>query len=233
MKRLPKSSSDYKLLPPMLKFGILATGLALCVALGVNSAVRAEALTAELALQPGSPSIWKDGVGNGFREDTFDAGLSLGAGFGVLAFGGTVKHDLALASGNFGWVFSDVVAEDKWWRGNWEWLNEVFSGGQFSPRDHYFVGWTTGLRYNFATGSRWVPFIDGGVGLSGTDIDSPDLDGLFQFNVQAGVGTHYFFRDDTAVTVQYRWLHFSDGGTTAVNHGVNTQMFEGGLTWFF
>ena len=178
-------------------------------------------------------SIWKDGVGNGFHEDTFDAGFALGAGFGVRAFGGTVAHDLALASGSFGWVFTDVVAEDKWWRGNWEWLNEVFAGGQFNPRDHYFVGWTTGLRYNFATGSRWVPFIDGGVGLSGTDIDSPDLDGIFQFNVQVGVGMHYFLRDDTAVTLRYQWLHFSDGGTTAVNHGVNTEMFEAGLTWFF
>src|SRR5882724_13052996 len=183
---------------------------------------------------PSTPrSIWKDGVGNGFREDTFDAGLALGAGFGVRAFGGTIAHDLALASVSLGWVFTDVVAEDKWWRGNWEWLNEVFAGGQFNPREHYFVGWPTGLRYNFATGSRWVPFIDGGVGLSGTDINSPDLDGIFQFNVQVGVGTHYFLRDDTAVTLQYRWLHFSDAGMTKVNKGVNTQMFETGLTWFF
>ena len=183
---------------------------------------------------PSSPrGIWNDGVGDGFHEDTFHAGFALGAGFGVRAFGGTIAHDLALASINLGWVFTDVVAEDKWWQGNWEWLNEVFSGGQFNPSDHFFVGWTTGLRYNFATGSRWVPFIDGGVGLSGTDIDSPDLDGTFQFNVQVGLGTHYFFRDNTAVTLQYRWLHFSDGGTTAVNHGTNTQMLLAGLTWFF
>jgi lipid A 3-O-deacylase len=178
-------------------------------------------------------NIWKDGVGDGFREDTFHAGFALGAGLGVRAFGSTIAHDLALASVNLGWIFTDVVAEDKWYRGNWEWLNELFSGGQFNPDGRYFVGWTTGLRYNFATGNRWIPFIDGGVGLSGTDIDSPDLDGIFQFNVQFGVGTHYFFRDDTALTLQYRWLHFSDGGTTAVNHGTNTQMLLAGLTWFF
>jgi lipid A 3-O-deacylase len=183
---------------------------------------------------PSSPrSIWKDGDGNGIREDTFDAGLALGAGFGVRAFGGSIAHDLALASLNLGWVFTDVVAEDQWWRGNWEWLFDVFSGGQFNPEAHYFVGGTTGLRYNFATGSRWMPFVDGGVGLSGTDIESPDLQGTFQFNVQVGAGTHYFVRDDTAVTLQYRWLHFSDGGTTHVNHGVNTEMFEAGLTRFF
>ncbi|MGO9244500.1 MAG: acyloxyacyl hydrolase [Verrucomicrobiia bacterium] len=192
-------------------------------------------LTLSLAgTTPSSPrSIWKDGVGNGFREDAFDAGFAIGAGFGVRAFGGTTTHDLALASVHLGWVFTDVVAEDKWWRGNWEWLIEVFSGGQFNPEAHYFLGGTTGLRYNFATGSRWVPFVDGGIGPSGTDIERPDLDGTFQANVQVGVGTHYFVRDDTAVTLQYRWLHFSDGGTTYPNHGVNTEMFEGGLTWFF
>jgi len=190
-----------------------------------------------LSLAEATPStprnIWRDGVGNGFREDTFDAGFSLGAGFGTRILGSRQAHDLALASVSFGWVFTDVVAPDKWWRGNWEWLNEVFSGAQVNHDNHYFVGGTTGLRYSFATGTRWVPFIDGGVGLSGTDIDSPDLKGIFQFNVQVGVGTHYFLRDDTAVTLQYRWLHFSDGGTTAVNHGTNTEMFEAGLTWFF
>lgn len=182
----------------------------------------------------GPRDIWKDGVGNGFREDTFHAGFALGAGFGVRAFGGRISHDLALASVNFGWIFSDVVAEDKWYRGNWEWLNELFAGGQFQPDDgSYFVGWTTGLRYNFATGTRWVPFVDGGVGLSGTDIEDPDLSGTFQFNVQVGLGTHYFFRDDMAVTLQYRWLHFSNAGTKEPNHGTNTQMFLAGLTWFF
>ena len=178
-------------------------------------------------------SIWKDGVGNGFREDTFDAGFSLGAGFGTRILGSRQTHDLALASGSFGWVFTDVVAPDKWWRGNWEWLNEVFSGAQVNHDNHYFVGGMTGLRYDFATGTRWVPFVDGGVGLAGTDIHHPDLGQTFEFNTQVGVGTHYFLRDDTAVTVQYRWLHFSDAGMTKVNKGVNTQMFETGLTWFF
>jgi hypothetical protein len=183
---------------------------------------------------PSTPrSIWKDGVGNGFREDTFDAGFSLGAGFGTLVFNSKQTHDLTLASGSFGWVFSNVVAEDKWWRGNWEWLNALFSGAEFDRNHNYLVGATTGLRYSFATGTRWVPFVDGGVGLAGTDIGRPDLGQPFEFNVQAGVGTHYFLRDDTAVTVQYRWLHISDGGMSDVNKGLNTQMFEGGLTWFF
>lgn len=226
----PEQTTIHSPTPTLTRLGF---GIALFVALSLTPALRAQTLTADLTLQPKQSTIWKDGVGNGFREDTFDAGFALGAGFGTKVFGGSQIHDLALASGSFGWVFTDVVAEDKWWRGNWEWLNEVFSGGQFNGKSRYFVGAMTGLRYNFATGTRWVPFIDGGVGLSGTDMGRPDLGQPFEFNVQAGVGTHYFFRDDTAVTVQYRWLHFSDGGMSDVNKGVNTQMFEAGLTLFF
>jgi lipid A 3-O-deacylase len=202
-------------------------------AVETNSAPEEVMRSATLTLQPPRPGIWKDRLGEGFREDTLHAGFAFGAGFGIRAFGGTISHDLALASVNLGWIFTDVVAEDKWYRGNWEWLNELFSGGQFNPDGRYFVGWTTGLRYNFATGSRWTPFVDGGVGLSGTDIGEPDLSGTFQFNVQVGLGTHYFFRDDAAVTFQYRWLHFSNAGTNEPNRGTNTQMFLAGLTWFF
>jgi opacity protein-like surface antigen len=183
---------------------------------------------------PSAPcSIWKDGVGNGFREGTFDAGLALGAGFGTRILGSSQSHDLALAAGSFGWMFTDVVAEDEWWSGNWEWLNEIFGGAQFNPDVDYLVGGTTSLRYSFATGTRWVPFVGGGVGLSATGIHHPDLGGTFEFNTQLGLGTHYFVRDDTAATLQYRWLHFSDANITSVNRGVNTQMFEVGLTWFF
>jgi len=78
-----------------------------------------------------------------------------------------------------------------------------------------------------------VPFVDGGVGLSATNIDSVDLTGTFQFNVQAGAGTHYFLGDRIALTGQYRWLHFSNAGIQEPNHGTNTQMFLAGLSWFF
>jgi len=210
-------------------FARLALGLALYLSL--SPALHAQTLTAELTLQPNRPSVWNDSIGSGFREDTFDAGFSLGAGFGTRVFGSPQTHDLVLGSGRFGWVFSDVVGRDEWWRGNWEWLNEVFSGLQVNGVNRYVVGWTTGLRYSFATGTRWVPFIDGGVGLSGTDIGLRDLGEPFEFNVQVGIGTHYFFRENIALTMQYRWLHFSDGGISDINRGVNTQMFEGGLTW--
>lgn len=178
-------------------------------------------------------TIWVDGIGSGFRKGLFQAGGTVAAGFGIKVFSGTLAHDLALASVNFGWVFTDVMASNKWFGGNLELLVELFGGGQFKPNDRYFIGLTPLLRYNFATGSRWVPFVDAGAGVSSTNIDGPDLTGNFQFNIQAGVGTHYFLSDRTALTVQYRWLHFSNADIRTPNHGTNTQMFHIGVSWFF
>ena len=174
-----------------------------------------------------------DGIGSGFCKDTFQAGGTFGAGFGTRVFGSKQTHDLALASVNYGWVFTDLMAPDKWYRGNLELVAELFAGAQFHPNNRYLVGLTPLIRYNFATGSRWVPFFNAGAGLSATNIDGVDLTGTFQFNLQGGAGTHYFLNDRTAITVQYRWLHFSNAHIQDPNYGVNTQMFLAGVTWFF
>jgi opacity protein-like surface antigen len=187
----------------------------------------------ELKLNLTPETIWVDGVGSGFRKGTFQMGGTVGAGFGIRVFGTAVAHDLALASVNLGWVFTDVMASDKWYRGNLELLVELFGGEQFKPNDRYFIGLTPLIRYNFATGSRLVPFVDAGAGVSSTNIDGPDLTGNFQFNIQVGAGIHYFLSDRTALTVQYRWLHFSNAHTQLPNNGTNTQMFHVGVSWFF
>ena len=233
MKQQSKTFADHKPQLHGLRLARLAFGLVLCAALNLTPVLRAQTLTADLVLQKDPPSIWKDGIGNGFREDTFHAGLALGAGFGLEAFGSTKDHDLAVAAANFGWIFTDVVCPDKWYRGNWEWITVLYGGGQYDPKSAYFTGGTMGLVYNFATGTRWVPFVEGGLGLVGTDIGRPDLSNSFEFNVEVAGGTHYFFCKEVAATAACYWNHFSDAGMTHPNHGTNTQMFLAGLTWFF
>jgi lipid A 3-O-deacylase len=178
-------------------------------------------------------AIWANGVGNGFREDARLAGFSAGVGIGVIAFGGSEKHDMALVAGRYGWALTGLLGGDRWYRGNLLLLGELFGGWQFDPNGAYLVGITPVLRYAFATGSRWMPFVDAGAGISLTDINGPDLSGNFQFNLQVGAGLHYFFRDDLAFTVGYRWLHLSNAGIEQPNLGVNTQVISVGLDWFF
>jgi hypothetical protein len=130
-------------------------------------------------------------------------------------------------------VLGRVLGGDHWYRGNFEFRAELFSGAQFSPSTEWVVGLTPHLRYNFATGTRWVPFADFGAGVSGTSIGPPDLSGTFEFNLQAEVGVHRFLRDNLALTFEVRYMHMSCAGLSSPNAGLNTVMGLIGLSWFF
>ena len=177
--------------------------------------------------------IWKGEIGSGFRKDTLHTGFALGAGFGTKTFGTKLTHDLAISSFHFGRVVTEATGEHRWCRGNWEFLGELFGGAQFHPNIAYVVGVTPLVRYNFVTDTRWVPFFDGGAGLSATGIGYPDLSTTFEFNIQLGAGTHWFFQKNAAATLQYRWLHLSNAGIQSPNPSVNSSIFLAGVTWFF
>ena len=183
--------------------------------------------------QAGSANGWTEEIGGDFRKGAMETGFSLGASVGAHIFGGSETHDFALAKLLVGRVISDELGSDRWYRGYWEVLGEVFGGGQFKPGEAFVVGVTPGLRYDFATGTRWVPFFDAGAGATATDIGRPDLGGTFQFNLQTGPGLHWFVEKNLALTMQYRFLHLSSAGTELPNKGVNTSVFYVGMSWFF
>jgi len=181
-------------------------------------------------------TIWPDGVGNGFLCSAWDIAVEAGASRGVTIFGSRQAHDLGLLSVSFGKMLGRVIGEDRWYRGNFEGRLEVFGGMQFHPdvdTDGWLIGLTPHLRYNFATGTRWVPFLDAGAGVTATGIGPPDLSGTFEFNLQATTGVHWFFRDNLALTGDIRFLHVSCGGIHSPNLGINDVAFMIGLTWFF
>ncbi|EEF57576.1 acyloxyacyl hydrolase [Pedosphaera parvula] len=177
--------------------------------------------------------IWKAGTGEGFKAGTKEAGFAFGAGLGMSIFGSKQAHDLALGKIHYGWIFTDVLGEEHWYRGNWELLGEGFGGVQYRPHHAYVAGGTAIFRYDFATGTCFIPFVDIGGGLTATDIGKPDLGGTFQFNLQAGGGVNYFWRDNSAITFEYRLLHISNAGIERPNLGLNTSMFYLGMSWFF
>jgi opacity protein-like surface antigen len=178
-------------------------------------------------------SIWVGEPGEGFNGGTRELGIGLGAGFGMKVITSHRTHDWALGSLEYGWIFTDVVGPDRWYRGNWEILLQLFGGSQFYPDVAYVVGGGPLIRYNFAVGHRLVPFIDFGGGAAATDIRNGDLSTTFEFNLQAGVGTHWFFRDNLALTLQYRFIHLSNAGIKFPNLGANNSTFLAGVTWFF
>jgi hypothetical protein len=177
--------------------------------------------------------IWQAGVGEGFQSTVQTLSLESGATAGFAALGGRQEHDLALVSLSYGHMWGSLVGEDHWYRGNWEIRGELFGGEQFSPSRDWLVGLTPHLRYEFATGTRLIPFADLGAGVTATRIGSPDLSGTFEFNLQANTGVHWFVRDNFALTFEVGYLHVSDAGMSNPNLGVNCVKGMVGVTWFF
>ena len=172
----------------------------------------------------GRASVWDGEVGEGFRKHAWQAGILAGGGYGLHVFGGRKDHDVALGVVDAGMMLSGPVARDHFWRGNFELLGDFFGGEQFNSHTSYLVGLAPMLRYNFATGTRFVPFVGGGAGLSLTDIRHPDLSTDFEFNVQFDTGVNWFFKPNMAATLEGRWLHLSNAGIDSPNQGVNTSM---------
>src|SRR5690348_12575768 len=74
---------------------------------------------------PAELSLWED---EGFRQGAHELTLNAGAGLGMRVITSPRPHDWALAMLDFGWMLSPVEAPEKWYRGNWEILAELFGG---------------------------------------------------------------------------------------------------------
>jgi lipid A 3-O-deacylase len=212
---------------------LLALTLVLFSAAWPSRAVAESPLKSESEGRTQQSSIWKTDVGGGFKKNVLDAGLTAGSGFGLNILGTTQSHELALIYGHMGWMATDVLFKDRWYQGNLELWGEIFAGRQNHPEKDGVYGMTIGPRYLFLTGSRWVPFVDAGAGVSETNIGEPDLGSKFEFNLQLGAGTHYFLLDNIALTLQVRGIHLSNAYIRLPNHGANALLFLVGATCFF
>lgn len=203
----------------------------------VNAADPSVAATAEthslsLSNQPAA-GMWETGVGQGFRSSAQDLTFGAGATQGLAVLGGIHSHDLALLSLSYGHMLGHTVGLDRFYRGNWEFRAELFGGSEFAPTSNWVIGLTPHLRYNFATGICLVPYLDAGAGVTATSISAPDLSNTFEFNLQATIGAHWFFRENAALTLEARYLHMSCAGISSPNLGLNAVVGLIGLSFFF
>ena len=177
--------------------------------------------------------LWQNGIGQGFTPDTQSITISAGINYGIAMFGSQEAHHLALVSGSYDHMLGHVLGEGHWYRGNPEFRLELFTGAQFSPSSESFVGLTPHLRYNFATGTRWIPFVDAGIGVTATTIGPPDLSGTFEFNLQPGIGVLWFAKDRMALSFEARYMHWSCAGIHQPNLGLNGVTGLFGIKFFF
>jgi len=151
---------------------------------------------------------------------------------GHKAFKSNRTHDFFVGVIDYGWIAREGFGKDRWFEGRPEILGGVFGGAQYRPDHAYIVGAAPLLRYNFTGLQRRVPFIQGGGGVAATDIGRPDLGSTFESNVQGGVGVRYLLTQDVGLTLEYRYIHFSNAGIRQPNVGVNANVLLMGVSWF-
>ncbi len=90
------------------------------------------------------------------------------------------------------------------------------------------------LKYNVRTGSRFIPFVEGGGGVSFASHRVPQQPGgtYFNFVLDVGVGLHYMLGDRTGLTAEWRFHHFSNGGIEPPNPSLNSSLFLIGFSIF-
>lgn len=101
------------------------------------------------------------------------------------------------------------------WRGSWEGLFKVFAGTVFDGPGNALGGGGCLLRYNFVQpGSRWVPYLQAGVGLLYNDIYHAHEERLFDhawlFDIEAAVGLRFQINKCWYASLEGGWRHFVD-----------------------
>ena len=107
----------------------------------------------------------------------------------------------------------------------------------FRGPENFYYGISAGLRYNFVQpGSRFIPYVSGGVGLGWID-SHPEVFGAqgqdFTFNILSAAGVSYKVNDRLKISVGGLYQHFSNAGQTDPNPSLNLFGPQVGLTYSF
>lgn len=80
---------------------------------------------------------------------------------------------------------------------------------------------------------RWQPYLKGGLGAVYLTQHVHSQSTQFNFNEYAGLGFHYFFKPNLAMSVEYRYRHLSNASMRSPNGGINTQFALLGISLSF
>ena len=201
-----------------------------CVAVFALSATAhaGHQIDAKETVQPGSP---------------FDRGrheLQIGAGaffsFGNDELERPELNDADLTA-RLGWMLN-TPSGDGLFRGNVEFLGELFGAGIFEGPGSIFAGATLLLRYNFVQPeARLVPYFQIGVGGVYSDaheeLPQRRLGSALSFNLQTGLGLRFFCSESLAVFVEGNYRHLSNACLADRNNGLNSVGGYLGVSYFF
>lgn len=171
-------------------------------------------------------------------DDHFHAGRfegSLGEGFLFSPALGANRPtlDYLMTQVRVGYMLTDIHGPNVW-RGNLEVVGELSGSGVTHGRGNYIASATFWLRYNFVMpGSRFVPFLQGGSGLTETDLDRRIQGHSFNFNLNLAAGIRYLLTPDWSLNLECRYQHISNAHLAMPNTGIDGIGPSFSVSYFF
>jgi hypothetical protein len=186
----------------------------------------------EQAPSPPAAGEINDLFGYGKQQWSIAAGYGFGVGLLGSNDGNLKEIRYATVIPRWGIGLGDPLAVSSWYEGNFDLLVEAPMLFEYHPEHGFAGGGTLMLRYNFLQLERVVPFIEGGAGVLGTDLDLKEQADGFNFSLQAGLGFHFFVLPRVAITAESRFHHISNAGLRNPNSGINDCLFLIGTSFF-
>jgi hypothetical protein len=116
-------------------------------------------------------------------------------------------------------------------------IRPLSGGGLLFKRDHHYVYGTgaspVGMQLNFREHRRFQPYLDGSIGMLYFSRDVPVAHAThFNFTADWGGGMQFFIKPRRAVSIGYRYHHFSNDFTGTLNPGVDSNLIYAGYSFF-
>ena len=167
-------------------------------------------------------------------NDNFFKGIELLTGFGTSDTSFQGKYQMIPVFVDFDFNIKTLPLLKKYLPGMLEFVLEPFAFGVFKPDSNAEAGINFLLKIGFLPEtSRFQPYFKGGVGLLYMSQHLLEQSTQFNFNEPASLGFHYFFQENVALTLEYRFRHLSNAGMKSPNHGVNTHFALCGIAYKF
>jgi len=109
---------------------------------------------------------------------------------------------------------------------------EPFLSPVLGPETNVEGGCNLLLKYAYPLTSRFLPYVESGLGLLYTTQHFEEQSTQLNSILQGGLGFHYFLRKNLSLNVGYRFRHFSNAGIRKPNTGIDTYTILIGFSIF-
>jgi hypothetical protein len=128
-----------------------------------------------------------------------------------------------------------LAQQDRFLPGSVEIIGEPMYLAVLEPSNEtaHAFGVSALVKYNIWTGTRWVPFLEGGGGVSYASVNVPRTGTNFNFMAQIGGGVQYAIGDRSTLDLRAIYHHISNANISRDNPSLNSLQFLAGVTFLY